>query len=264
MRALLVIPALLLVLAGTAHAGDVNAGTETTTSGALSATLAWDAGADYPANSRLTITRAGAVAFQRAIPQVCGTECDRTAGDTDEFGFVNLDGKGEPELILDAYNFDPCCETLGIYEADPATGAYHEFALHSTSTMFVEDADDDGVAEIVTRDGRLSRALDAGYLPRRVFRYQAGAVRDVTRRFPDEVTEDADFILEAIDDLKRHDSSAPSALGAYVAAQYLVGHGKAGLKVLDRELARGVIGGPKASRAYRRKLLKLLHRYGYR
>ena len=48
------------------------------------------------------------------------------------------------------------------------------------------------------------------------------------------------------------------------ADQYLLGQGATGLKRLDRELARGVIGTPKQSRAYRRKLLALLARYGYR
>jgi hypothetical protein len=264
MRPLLAIAALFFVLAASAHASGTNAGTETTASGPLSATLAWDAGEDGPANMRLTITRAGAVAFARPIPRVCGTECDRFPGDTDEFQFIDLDGKGEPELILDSFNFERCCETLGIYEADPATGGYSEFVLDSPTSMFLEDADDDGRSEIVTRDGRFADALDSSYGPRRVFHYEAGAVHDVTRDFPDVVSEDLDVLVDSIDDLKRNDFSARGMLAAYVADKYLLGKGKSALKELDAELARGVVGGPKRSRAYRRQLLSLLHRYGYR
>jgi hypothetical protein len=264
MRLLLATAALLLATAAPALARDWNAGTETTTSGTLAATLAWDAGVDAgPQNSRLTITRAGAVAFQQAIPRVCGNDCDRFAGDPDEFGFANLDGSAEPELYLDVFNFDRCCETLGIYEADPVTGAYKEFVLDRKASMFVENADHDGTSEIVTRDTRFTGSLES-VTPRQVLRYTGGAVRDVTRDFPGVLRADATGALEGTRNLKRNDPLAPGTLGTYVADQYLLGQGARGLRVLDRQLARGVIGDARHTRAYRRTLLARLGRYGYR
>ena len=265
MRPLLAIAALLLATAAPASAHDFNAGTETTTSGTLAATLAWEAGTagHGPQDSRLTITRAGMVAFQQAIPRVCGNDCDRFPGDADDFGFANLDGTSEPELYLDVFNFDRCCETLGVYEADPATGAYKESVLDWGASMSVEDADHDGRSEIVTRDTRFTGSLE-NVQPREVLRYTGGAVHDVTRDFPGVIRSELGGALEGIRNLKRSDDLAAAALGTYVADQYLLGHGAKGLRVLDRQLARGVIGNVKQSGAYRRTLLAQLHRYGYR
>jgi len=83
MRLLLASAVALLALATPAHAQEFNAGTETTVSGPLSATMSWEAGDYGPQNARLTITRAGGVAFDRTIPKACGNECSRIVGDTE-------------------------------------------------------------------------------------------------------------------------------------------------------------------------------------
>ena len=264
MRLLLATAAALLALVAPALAQDFNAGTETTVSGPLSATMSWEAGDYGPQNARLTITRVGGVAFDQTIPKACGNECSRIVGDTDDFQFVNLDGIGEPELYINSFNLDHCCETLAIYALNTATGGYTEFTMDWRSGVSVQDVDDDGISELVTRDGRLGRALLGGTLPRHVLRYGNRGVTDVTRDYPALIRTDAREALTTVRHLHRRDLEAGAALGAYLADQYLLGKGAAGLKLIDRQLARGVIGNAKESKAYRRKLLALLAKYDYR
>src|SRR4051795_204247 len=106
-----------------ARASGTNAGTETVTAGPVTATLAWDSGEDGPVNTRLAISRGGVVVFNRAIPKVCGSDCEADLPDSDAFQLVDLDGDGQPEVAFTAENGDCCDTTLGIYGFDPATGS---------------------------------------------------------------------------------------------------------------------------------------------
>jgi hypothetical protein len=125
-----------------------------------------------------------------------------------------------------------------------------------------------GGPHIVTTDGRLEPLLGTVFLPLQVLRYdRPGGVprlRDVTRAYPKLLRADAAEEKRLFKGLERNDFSAPHVLGAYVADEYLLGHGTAALRELDKQLARGVVGSPKASKTYRRRLLALLHRTGYR
>jgi hypothetical protein len=260
MRLPLLTAALALAIAAPASA-DYHAGTETATSGAVAATLAWDAGEDGPVNLRLSVTRAGAGAFQQPLPRLCGEDCGRWVNDEDYFNLADFQGDGDPEIFVRTFKWSDCCETYGIYSFDGTT--YKEFARDSTTDVLAEDVDRDGDAELLTRHTR--RQFSGSRLPRRVFAFApATGLTDVTRKYPKEVQEDADFALDAIDDLKKNDPSAEAALATYVADLHLLGRGRAALRDLDSELARGVVGSPKKSRAFRARLLTRLKRYGYR
>jgi hypothetical protein len=263
MRLPLLIAAITLAAAAPAQAV-YHAGTETTTSGAVTATLAWDEGTDGPVNLRLAINRAGVTAFQQPIPRVCDEDCGRWANDDDYFKIVDFEGDGEPEVFVRTFRWSDCCEVFGIYSRDAVTGNYTEFTMELETDIEAEDLDRDGDAELVTHDVAMS--LGGGSrTPRRVLAYSPTAgLRDVTREHPKVIREDAGFARDAVRGLTPNDSSARSALTTYVADQYLLGKGPAALKLLDRQLARGVVGTPKESRAYRRKLLALLERRGYR
>jgi hypothetical protein len=260
MRLPLLTAALALAVAAPASA-DYHAGTETTTSGAVSATLAWDAGEDGPVNLRLSVTRAGAPAFQHPLARLCGEDCGRWVNDDDYFNLADFQGDGDPEIFVRTFKWSDCCETYGIYSFDGA--GYREFARDSEADVTAGDLDGDGDAELLTRDTRMR--FSGGRMPRRVFAYApATGLTDVTRKHPKVIEEDAGFALDAIDSLQKNDISAEGALATYVADQHLLGQGRAALKDLDRELARGVVGGPKKSRAFRSRLLSRLKRYGYR
>jgi hypothetical protein len=271
MKTRMILPAAALLAATAltpAARADINAGSETATGGAVSATLSWDAGEFGPQNARLSITRAGIVAFARTIPRVCDEHCVRFASDADEFQIVDLDGDAEPEVVLTAGSSDPgrCCDLMGVYDFRAAEGTYGELVHRWKSPLAFEDLDRDGGAEIRTKDTR----FEGGQLPLAIYKYERSAAGpklvDVTRDFPAQIRRDAaDAKLYFEGDTRPSSvSDARSVVGAYVADQYLLGRGGAGLKVLDKQIERGILGKPRAAQRFRKKLLADLRRYGYR
>jgi hypothetical protein len=272
----LVLPALAAALLPAAAArADVPAGTETITKDGLTATLSWDAGEFSPQHAALTITRDGAVAFQRRVPQVCGDEgCDRDPEDTDQFQFIDLDRDGERELFTRSENTGHCCVTIAVYFYDAASGTYSEFAhTWGDEQLYLENFDERGAPEIIASDDRFDALADSDprFVPPRVFHFErvAGVPRlvDVTRSFPSIVRSDASFAKSFLHLIDKHDEAAGFARGlmaSYVADEYLLGRGRVGVRELDRQIARGLLGGPRKAKTYRRRLLRLLSRYGYR
>jgi hypothetical protein len=258
--------ATVLVPAVGADALGVNAGTETATGGTVSATLSWDAGELGPRDARLTIERAGAVVFARTIPRVCGEQCTRFLSDGDAFQVLDLDGDAEPEVVLMADSFarDICCTLMGVYDLQ-ADGTYREFVHAWKSSTTFEDLDQDGGAEIRTKDTRFEESL-----PLAIYRYErsGGGPRlvDVTRDFPARIREDAADakIYFAGKTRPSTASDARTVVGTYVADQFLLGRSDVGIRELDKQTARGILGTPKAAQRFRRRLLVALKRYGYR
>jgi hypothetical protein len=243
-------------------AADVNAGSETAIGGPVSATLTWEAG-EGPRNMRLAITRNGVTGLDRAIPQTCGEQCSRYSNDADTFAVRDLDGDGENEVVLRVNSSEPCCFALGIFDYQPASGTYREFARVSESSVDIADLNRDGRPDLKTADSR----IDGG--PVRILEYSRAdtgvKLDDVTRHFPGQIREDARFAKSLFASGRRPDpESARSYVSEYVADEFLLGRGKAGLKELDKQSARGVLGKPKEAKAFRRSLLRKLDRFGYR
>lgn len=268
--------ALLLALApAAATAQGTQAGSETATGGAVSATLSWDA-ADYGvANGRLVITRAGVTAFDAKIPDVLCDGCMVAVAQKDDVTVQDLDGDGEPEVIVTGYTGGAhCCVVMGVYDYRAATGTYAQLVRDFASYGFVlKDLDGDGTPEVSSDDVRFEDLFSshaASFPPPRIFRYEhragVGRLRDVTRSFPSLIRRNA---AEAKKLFKRFSASdeildAGGVVAGYVADQYLLGHGSTGLRELDRQIRRGILGTPKQAKAYRKRLLGVLHRYGYR
>jgi hypothetical protein len=262
--------AALLPAAG-ARAGEINAGTETVTSGAVAATLTWDRGEDSPQNTTLTISRGGAVVFQQRVPQVCGPACERDPGDGDDFRLADLDGDGEPEVILLADDYDTVDSVLGVWDYRPATGTYGAgFRNVKNAIASFRDVDRDGTLELITEDLRFESLVpgDLGFFkPPAVLKYERpGGVpryRDITRSAKGVIRESAsiagDVGFKGLSMESRRD-----IVGTYVADQFLLGHGAAGIRYLDRRIADGQIGSRRSAAAFRKRLLRLLDRYGYR
>jgi hypothetical protein len=255
-----------------AFADGTNAGTETVTAGPVSATLSWDAGEDGPLNARLRISRSGTIVFDRAIQRVCGEECLRDASDTDGFALVDLKGDGEPEVIATGDNSGRCCTTMGIYGFDPATGTYGELVREwGDAIVEFKDVHHNGSHQIVTTDERFQNLVPGNstiFFPPRVFAYEgtgAGAkLIDRTRTSLSVVRDEAALTKFLVDELKKPDVYAKLYVGSYVADEYLLGRGSVGLRALDRATKRGLLGKPASAKKFRKRLLTLLDRYGYR
>jgi hypothetical protein len=244
------------ILAAVALAAAPPAVDETVTSGSVSARLH---------GNTLTITRDNAVAYDKAITDVVCDGC--VLQGSDDVQVTDLDGDGEPEVLVTAFTGGMhCCTLMGIYGYQAGTG-YDELTQDWQSAGFnLDDLDGDSRPEIATQDVRFEDLFTAhvvSFPPPAVFRYlhQDGrpVLADVTRAFPKLIKANA---AEAKRNFKRFSRNNPDGAGvvsAYVADQYLLGHGATGLRELDRQIARGAV-----KKSFRKRLLSVLHKFGYR
>jgi hypothetical protein len=253
---------------------------QTYSAGAVSATLSFD-GAPSPGativnatGARLQITRGGVVAFDQPIPDVVCDGCELLTGDRGNARVVDLDGDGEPEVLVNSRTGgNECCITLGIYGFAPATGDYDKLVrtFGVADANGLRDFNADGRLEVITDDprfvGRFGSAAES-WPPPVYLDYErrggAPALVDVTRRFPAQIRRDAALAKTMFTTLKPGGASPRAALAGYVADEELLGRGAVGLAQLDRQAARHRLGSPAQARAFRVRLLRLLHTYGYR
>ncbi|MFL5886636.1 MAG: FG-GAP repeat domain-containing protein, partial [Thermoleophilaceae bacterium] len=117
--------AVLLAVAPGAHAA-----TETASSGAVKATFSYTKKGDLQySDLHLTIVRAGVTAFDGPTPPACSDpNCGfwpGGGGATSSVTVVDLDGDGEPEVVVQAYSGGAhCCLFAEIYSYDASAGKY--------------------------------------------------------------------------------------------------------------------------------------------
>lgn len=264
--------------AGVAHAAE--AGSIVKRAGAVEATLAWDAAEFGVANPRLRIVRAGAVASEAPIVDICPEGCILVADDPKSsfpsmLNVADLDRDGEPEVVVDTFSGGAhCCTSAHIHDFRAATGTYARLTVDwGNSGYRLRDLGGDGSIEMAGTDDAFAYAFTAyagSARPPKVLRYARGpdglpVLKDVTRRFPKLVRGDARRLLRAIRRARRGDDMR-GFVAAYVADQYLLRRGRVGLRELDRAQRRGLLsgGGGPDGRAYRRALLRFLRAHGYR
>ena len=275
MKAALLGAVFALVIAAPASAQTMfPEGTETAAAGNVSATLSWDAGEAGPANARLEITRNGAVAFSRAIPKVVCEGCQLSPDTGGDLQAVDLDGDGEAEVVVSTYTGGlHCCTIMGVYGLIDTTGGYSELVQDWQSSGFeLKDLDHDSGFEISSRDIRFEDLFTshfASFPPPAVFEYQrpgdlAPELVDATKRFPAVIKKNAKEALQLLKGIPRGDDDGEGYISAYVADQLMLGHSSVGLREFDRQVKRGVLGSAKHAKRFRTRMLKVLHRYGYR
>lgn len=269
-------PELLLALAALLVAPSAaSAESKAASSGNVSATLTWAKG-EYSGvkDAKLTITRAGTVVFDRAIRKVIPDGSIILADNTEDLKVVDLDGDGEPEVLASGFSGGAhCCFVAGVYDWRGST--YGETTEFFGSYGFeLRDIGKDGSLELDALDVRFEDIYSshaASFPPVRILRFSrsGGNARlvDVTRRYPSKIRANAAQAKKLFKEFKRSHghTEARGVVATYVADQYLLGRGSVGLRELERQAARGVIGKTRASvRRWRAQLLRTLKRYGYR
>jgi hypothetical protein len=253
-----------------------SAESKTATLGDVTAVLSWTPDQYGVKDAKLTITRAGAVGFNRAIPKVIpdGSIILSQKDNPDDVRVLDLDGDGEPEVVVSGFSGGAhCCFVGGFY--DLRGTSYAETTEFFGSYGFeLRDIGKDGTLEIDAADVRFEDIYSshaASFPPVRILRFsKAGGTAhlvDVTRRHPSKIRANAKTAKSLFKEFMRSDglTQARGVVATYVADQYLLGRGKVGLRELDRQAARGVLGRTaKQVRSWRRNLLGVLHEYGYR
>jgi hypothetical protein len=266
----------LAALPGAATADD--AGSQTASAGAVQATLSWNAAKFGVADPRLVIARGGQTLFD-ASP-VAGSDgcsdgyCSFLASGKRKLALqvVDLNGDGEPEVLVDAYSGGAHCCALTELGAFNGTGYAIQELFWGNTGYELQDLDHDGKPELVGSDDAFAGAFSsyaASFFPPRIVDYDPrvkGALRDVTDHFVALIRKNQRQALHALKRARRQHYETLGIVAAYVADMYLLGDHDAVRPYLKRARKRGDlrgIAGP-ASLRYERQLLAFLRKQGYR
>jgi hypothetical protein len=266
----------LVVLPGAASADD--AGSLTASAGTVQATLTWGQAEFGVANPRLAIVRDGATLFD-ASPVAGSESCSEgycrflaSGKRTSALQVVDLNGDGEPEVLVDAYSGGAHCCALTEILAFNGTGYAVTEAYWGNTGYELQDLDRDGKPELVGYDdafaGQFS-SFAASFFPPRVVDYEPsvnGALRDVTDHFVALIRKNQRQALNALKRARRQHYETLGIVAAYVADMYLIGDNDAVRPYLKRARKRGdlrTISG-RAPRSFERQLLAFLKKQGYR
>jgi hypothetical protein len=254
---------------------EVPGGTVTKAAGSVSATLSWQSGEFAATSPRLQISRGGTVVSDLDVSDEC-KECLLVA---DSGGFsilhvADLDGDGEPEVLFDTNSGGAhCCTTTRIYGFTAATGTYRRTASQywGNSGYDVKDLDRDGRAELSGGEDAFAYAFSsysASVFPPKIVRYTVdrttgrAKLTQVQKRFPAVVRRQAAALRKAIRRARPATDGTheiQGAIAAYVADEYLLGHGAVGRAAAARARRRGL-----TAPGFERDLLTFLKRFGYR
>jgi hypothetical protein len=266
--------ALSLAAAPGARAAPVS---ETAELGDVRATFSY-AGKDFAFHDlHLTIVRAGVTAFDAPITygSCRGDSCLAPArpGDGSSVRVLDLDGDGEPEVLLDVYTGGAhCCTIALVYRYDAAAGAYRRRAHNFLDPGYrLADLDRDGTLELLSADGRFAYAFTAfamSAFPVQVWRFTGGRFRDVTNSLRSRVERDARGLLRTYRSLRARRGDVRGVLAAYTADLYRLGRSADAWRLVRAAIRRGELPargdgmGPSA-RGYERALRRFLIRTGY-
>jgi subtilisin-like proprotein convertase family protein len=185
----------------------------------------------------------------------------------------DLDGDREPEVVADFYSGGAhCCSYTLVYRYEHGTYA-KTMAWWGNPGARLVDLDHDGRPEFRSGDDRFAYAFTAyaaSAWPVRIWHYEHGRMRDVTRSFPASIAADARALRRLYDSARRPPyREVRGVLAAWVADELLLGRGTEAWAFVERAYRRGELGrarskdGYPAGRRYVAALRRFLRRTGY-
>jgi hypothetical protein len=185
----------------------------------------------------------------------------------------DLDHNGEPEVLLDLFwGGQRCCLWTRIYRFDRTVSRYvpaNHFWGNFQDSYRLHDLDDDGRPEFVAADGRIAIIGDHYYSadPIQIWSYRRSQLRDVTRRFPGLIAQDARhwWAVYLRQRQRKRFRWVREPLSAWVADEYLLGRSTHAVAL---SLRRGELDLPRSesavnARVYVRRLKSFLRTSGY-
>jgi hypothetical protein len=266
---IIAVAAICLIAAPTALAT-----TQTAHGGAVTATFTFKGKVPNFHGLHLTISRAETVVYdQPVVAKFCGKLCwpGPVVGRRSAVQVVDLEGTGEPDVVLDLYSGGAhCCTVVQIFSFDPAANTYvkteREFGDPDARVV---DLRHDGRFEFLTADDSFAyRFTDfaASGLPIEIFTFSAGHFTDVTRSYPKLIAKDAAFWLKAFkSQAKQHYPDSVGLIAAWAADEDLLGHAKLVSRYLHQQAAAGHLNAPfeAGGTKFIANLQKFLRRRGY-
>lgn len=252
--------------------------TETVTRGAVKAVLTYKVGPGLfnVSGTHLAIVRSGVTVLDTDVPEPCNgcgiMPAGSGGGTAKSLQVADLDGDGEPEVLLDIFTGGAhCCVDTWIYRFTGAT--YTGTPVQWGDVGYsLKDLDGDGIPELKSLDDRFAYAFTAyagTWFPPRVWQFRAGTLTNVTRKYPALIKADARKGLREYRSKGGRKLDLRGVIAAYVADEYLLGHGSTGWKLVTSARKHGRLGGlgkgdpwPHGKR-FAPALRKFLRRNGY-
>ncbi len=184
----------------------------------------------------------------------------------------DLDGDGEPEVILDTYTGGAHCCSVSVIFRRVGVTYLHSVAWWGNPGYRLVDLDRDGRPELRTADdtfGYLFTSWASSGEPVLIFRYARGHLTAVTRDFPKAIQADADLYWRAAQEqLARRDGEPRGLLAAWAADMANLGKVREAFAQLDALAAAGKLGdnegmGTTAGADYTKALRAHLRSQGY-
>ena len=245
---------------------------ERATSGAVTAELSYRNNRDF----RVRITRQGQVVYDRPIGGPCRQFCmpAESALTGQNVGFRDLDGIGEPEVIVDVHTGGTsCCVVVFAFGYDAAANRYRRARLDTGTGFVARDYDRDRVLELVGDDFRFRGLFTCGACgprPIRIWQYAPAGFDVATRGFPGRIRAHARRMRRFYARARRTGDAAvvKGALNPYVADLCLLDRCGAGFRLVRASLRRGELDRRTSFDvsplgAYLRTLKRFLRRTGY-
>jgi hypothetical protein len=278
-RLLLTVPLIAAMLAVLPAAASAKLKSETASSGPVSAVLTYNVGPGFVfdvTGTHLAITNAGAKLLDIDVPEPCKgcgiAPAGAGGGTAKSLQVADLDGDGQPEVLLDIYTGGAhCCLDTWIYRLS-GSSYIGTPAQWGDPGYGLKDLNGDGIPELRSADDRFAYEFTSfaeSWLPPMVMQFRAGKLTDVTRRFPGAVRADIKRILRVYNSKNRRKFDLRGAVAAYVADQCLLGHCSTGWKLVRSARRQGLVNGlgkgdpwPRGAR-YVKALRKFLKHNGY-
>ena len=242
----------------------------------VSADLSFVERHSYDGSLAIAVRRHGALALAAPISRFVCHGCPASGFDTvfaDPLNVVDLDGDGEPEVLVDLFTGGAhCCFFTVIFRWD-GHGYRSSVAFWGDPGYSRRDLDGDGRPELLTADDRFAYAFTAfafSVLPVRVERYDHGQITDVTSHYPWLVRREARRLwAEYLNDHRSREADVRGLLAGWLADEYRLGRQDEGWRRIEAAYRRGELSAPRvdpvwpAGRKYLTALRAFLVKTGY-